>query len=75
MGVDVKAPDYGYKSYMPHQDVQLTTKKQTYTYEFKMGDASDANGRLEFNMGAKGSTADICISNVSVKRTKKAESK
>ena len=73
MGVDVKAPDYGYKSYMPHQDVKLTTKKQTYTYEFKMGDASDANGRLEFNMGAKGSTADICISNVSVKRTKKAD--
>ena len=73
MGVDVKAPDYGYKSYMPHQDVKLTTKKHTYTYEFKMGDASDANGRLEFNMGAKGSTADICISNVSVKRTKKAD--
>ena len=40
-----------------------------------MGDASDANGRLEFNMGAKGSTADICISNVSVKRTKKADPK
>ena len=73
MGVDVKAPDYGYKSYMPHQDVQLTTKKQTYTYEFKMGDASDANGRLEFNMGAKGSTADIYISNVLVKKTKKAD--
>ena len=73
MGVDVKAPDYGYKSYMPHQDVKLTTQKQTYTYEFKMGDASDANGRLEFNMGAKGSTADICIGNVSVKRTKKAD--
>ena len=73
MGVDVKAPDYGYKSYMPHQDVKLTTQKQTYTYEFKMGDASDANGRLEFNMGAKGSTADIYISNVLVKKTKKAD--
>lgn len=73
MGVDVKAPDYGYKSYMPHQDVQLTTKKQTYTYTFKMGDASDANGRLEYNMGAKGSTADIYISNVSVKKTKEAD--
>ena len=73
MGVDVKAPDYGYMSYMPHQDVQLTTKKQTYTYTFKMGDASDANGRLEYNMGAKGSTADICISNVSVKKIKDAD--
>lgn len=73
MGVDVKAPDHGYMSYMPHQDVQLTTKKQTYTYTFKMGDASDANGRLEYNMGAKGSTADIYISNVSVKKIKEAD--
>ena len=73
MGVDVKAPDHGYMSYMPHQDVQLTTKKQTYTYTFKMGDASDANGRLEYNMGAKGSTANIYISNVSVKKIKDAD--
>lgn len=73
MGVDVKAPDHGYMSYMPHQDVQLTTQKQTYTYTFKMGDASDANGRLEYNMGAKGSTADIYISNVSVKKTEEAD--
>ena len=73
MGVDVKAPDHGYMSYMPHQDAQLTTEKQTYTYTFKMGDASDANGRLEYNMGAKGSTADIYISNVSVKKIKEAD--
>ena len=73
MGVDVKAPDHGYMSYMPHQDAQLTTKKQTYTYTFKMGDASDANGRLEYNMGAQGSTADIDISNVSVKKIKNAD--
>lgn len=38
-----------------------------------MGDASDANGRLEYNMGAKGSTADIYISNVSVKKIKEAD--
>lgn len=73
MGVDVKAPDHGYMSYMPHQDAQLTTEKQTYTYTFKMGDASDANGRLEYNMGAKGSTADIYINNVSVKKIKEAD--
>ena len=73
MGVDVKAQDHGYMSYMPHQDAQLTTEKQTYTYTFKMGDASDANGRLEYNMGAKGSTADIYISNVSVKKIKEAD--
>ncbi|MEE1217530.1 MAG: carbohydrate binding domain-containing protein [Agathobacter sp.] len=73
MGVDIKAPDHGYMSYMPHQDAQLTTEKQTYTYTFKMGDASDANGRLEYNMGAKGFTADIYISNVSVKKIKEAD--
>ena len=73
MGVDVKAPDHGYMSYMPHQDAQLTTKKQTYTYTFKMGAASDANRRLEYNMGSKGSTADIYISNVSVKKIKEAD--
>lgn len=73
MGIDVKAPDHGYMSYMPHQDAQLTTKKQTYTYSFKMGSSSDANARLEYNMGAKNSTADIYISNVSVKKIKEAD--
>lgn len=73
MGIDVKAPDHGYMSYMPHQDAQLTTKKQTYTYSFKMGSSSDANARLEYNMGAKNSTAAIYISNVSVKKIKEAD--
>ena len=73
IGIDVKAPDHGYMSYMPHQDAKLTTEKQTYTYTFKMGESSDANGRLEYNMGAKGSTADIYISDVSVKKIKDAD--
>lgn len=73
MGVDIKAPDHGYMSYMPHQTAKLTTEKQTYTYTFKMGDASDANGRLEYNMGATGSTEDINISNVSVKKIAEAD--
>ena len=34
-----------------------------------MTDSDDANGRLEFNMGAAGSTAGIRISNVSLKKT------
>lgn len=68
MRVDVKAPDYGYKSYMPTKVAALTTEKTTYTYEFEMKDESDANGRLEFNMGAAGNTAEIKISNVTVKK-------
>ncbi len=68
MGVDIKAPDHGYKSYMPHQDAELTTETQNYKYTFVMKDDTDANGRLEYNMGAMGSTADINISNVVVKK-------
>ncbi|MGN0151626.1 MAG: carbohydrate binding domain-containing protein [Wujia sp.] len=69
MNVDIKAPDYGYKSYMPTKVAALTTEKQKYTYEFEMKSDSDANGRLEYNMGAAGSTADIYISNVVIKKT------
>lgn len=72
MKVDVKAPDYGYASYMPSKTVELTTERKNYSYEFKMTGDSDANGRLEFNMGAAGSTADITISNVVIMKTKKA---
>ncbi len=70
MKTAVKAPDRGYAEYMTSKTVDLTTDKKTYTYEFKMESDSDANGRLEFNMGAAGSTADIYISNVWIKKTK-----
>lgn len=73
MKTAVKAPDRGYAEYMNSKTVDLSTDKQTYTYEFKMESDSDANGRLEFNMGAAGSTADIYISNVSIKKTKPAD--
>lgn len=66
----VKAPDRGYAEYMNSKTVGLTTENQSYTYEFKMEGDSDANGRLEFNMGASGSSADIYISKVSIKKTK-----
>ena len=68
MGVDIKAPDHGYKSYMPHKEETLTTETKNYKYTFEMKDDTDANGRLEYNMGAKGSTADINISNVVIKK-------
>lgn len=69
MKTAIKAPDYGYVEYMTSKDVSLTTESQNFTYSFKMKDSSDANGRLEFNMGAAGSTATIHIANVSVKKT------
>lgn len=72
MNVAVKAPDYGYAEYMPATSVELTTVNNTYSYEFKMTSDSDANGRLEFNMGAAGSTAGIVIKNVKVEKIKAA---
>lgn len=69
MKTGISAPDRGYRRYLEDTVVELTPDKKTYTYEFTMTDADDANGRLEFNMGAAGSTADIHISNVSVVKT------
>ena len=66
MLVSITAPDRDYKRYLEDQTVSLTTEKQTYTYEFTMMDNDDANGRLDFNLGASGSTAGIKISNVSM---------
>lgn len=69
MVVSVNSPDRGYKRYLSDQTVQMTTEKKTFTYDFTMRDDSDANARLDFNMGKAGSTADIEISNVVLKKT------
>lgn len=66
MKVGITAPDRDYKRYLDDTTVNLTTEKQTFTYEFTMTDYDDANGRLEFNLGASGSTAGVKISNVSL---------
>lgn len=69
MKVAIQGPDQGWIPYLPGQIVDLTTKKQTYTYNFTVRADSDPNGRLDFNMGNFGSTADIEISNVVLKKT------
>ena len=69
MKVDVSAPDRSYQRYLEDTVVQLTAEPQTYTYTFTMTAEDDANGRLEFNLGAAGSSAGVSISNVSVKKT------
>lgn len=66
VGIAIKAPNRSYKAYL-EDSVNVTTEKQTYTLTYKMDDTDDANSRLEFNMGAKDSTATLYISNVSVK--------
>ncbi len=67
--VSVTAPDRDYKRYLEDTAVNLTAEKQTFTYEFLMTDYDDANGRMEFNLGASGSEAAVHISNVSVVMT------
>ena len=59
MKVGVSAPDRSFRRYLEDMVVNLTPEKQRYTFEFTMTDSDDANGRLEFNMGAAGSTAGI----------------
>ena len=66
MNVCVSGPTANYIRYMPDTKVSLTTEPTTYTYEFTMSEADDNNGRIEFNMGCAGSTADIFIKNVRI---------
>jgi len=66
MIVCVSAPNNNWARYFPDTLLALSPEWQTYTYEFLMKDMDDNNGRLEFNMGNMGSTADIYIRNVRV---------
>ena len=52
--------------YFPDTLFDVTTEPQTFVYEFTMTEKNDNNGRLEFNMGNKGSDATIYIQNVRV---------
>lgn len=65
----ISAPDRDYQRYLEDTEVNLSKNKQTFTYEFIMAGSDDANGRLEFNLGAMGSAAGVSISNVSLIET------
>lgn len=65
----ISAPDHDYQRYFEDTTVALTKEKQTFTYEFTMAGMDDANGRLEFNLGAAGSSASVYISNISLVKT------
>lgn len=68
MKTGITAPDNGYIRYLNDTVVELTTEKKSYEYTFTMNNASDANGRLEFNLGAQGSKATVYISNVRLEK-------
>lgn len=73
MIADISGPDNGYIRYFPDITVALTDTTQSYSYEFDMTNATDANGRLEFNLGNQNSTAQVRISNVRLEKTGEAE--
>lgn len=73
MKVAVTAPTRDWIRYLDDTKLELTTTKQTYTYEFTMTGNDDPQGRLEYNMGNNGSTAGIHISNVSVVKTNEVD--
>lgn len=64
----VSAPTAGWIRYFPDTTVTLSTEWQTYDFEFEMEEKDDPNGRLEFNLGHRGSTADVYLKNVRVEQ-------
>lgn len=64
MITDISAPDRGYIRYLDDKTVELTTEKKTYEHVFDMTGDSDANGRVEFNLGNQGSLATVHLTNV-----------
>ncbi|MBR3039760.1 MAG: family 16 glycosylhydrolase [Lachnospiraceae bacterium] len=60
----VSAPNAGWIRYLEDTTFKATTKPQTFTFDFTMTEKDDNKGRLEFNMGNKGSKATIYIQNV-----------
>lgn len=62
--VCVSAPIAGWIRYFPDTEFDVSTDWETYTFEYEMTEKDDNNGRLEFNLGHRGSTATIHITNV-----------
>ncbi len=62
--VCVSAPNAGWIRYLPDTTLTISAEQTTYTYEFEMQDKDDPLGRLEFNLGNRGSDATVYLTNV-----------
>lgn len=62
--VCVSAPTNGWIRYLKDTKQSLTTNWQSYSYEFDVTGKDDPNGRVEFNLGHRGSTATVSLRNV-----------
>lgn len=66
--VAVKAPDRGWAEYLTAKTVELDTKLNSYSYEFKMTADTDANARFEYEIGKAGSLAEFSLSNIRLEK-------
>jgi beta-glucanase (GH16 family) len=66
MIVCISAPTAGWVRYLKDTTVTVPTETTSFSYDFMMINNDDNNGRLEFNLGNKGSTATVYISNVRI---------
>ncbi len=64
--VCVSAPTAGWIRYLPDTTQTISTEWETYTFDFEMKDKDDNNGRLEYNLGHRGSTATFYLKNVRI---------
>ncbi|WP_068787314.1 carbohydrate binding domain-containing protein [Paenibacillus phocaensis] len=69
MMASLSGPDRSYTRYMEDKSVSLTDAQKTYSYEFTMNSDTDANARLEFNMGLAG-TLPVWVDNVQLMKIK-----
>lgn len=60
----VSAPERGWIRYFPDTKVTVNPTTQHFSWEFTMEDDSDAEARLEYNLGSQGSLAAVHISNI-----------
>lgn len=67
--VAVTAPERSWGRYLEDTSFDLTSEKTDYEFTFTMTEETDAEARLEFNMGNQGSTADFYLTNVRVEKT------
>lgn len=72
--VAVTGPDNGYIRYLEDQTFELNTEPTVFEYEFTMNQASDENGRLEFNLGNVNASSNIYLTDVRVERLAEVES-
>lgn len=67
IGVTVNQTSEPYQSYSGKREFSLSGEKETYSFTFKMRNPSDADTRLEFDLGMN--TLPVYFDNVSVKES------